>query len=281
MEYRFTMILFLALSLVFFSIVSSKNKSLKEFRFRTILYLLLTGLVAGAIGLISWGNLITSSETILFYIFLAWMFAIGLLHLFLSEKILPWAAKAGFWGGFLFTLSAGLLGGVFLLLAFNITGYSAFVRINLTALLLFLLPFLFYSAFMQYLNVPVKILRQWFYPADKHIEDPSDREMESPLVVAFEFRKKAGDGTITSFRAKAPKEMGFGKLFYYFINDYNDRNPDEAIEFLNEKKRPYGWIFYFKPKWFRKIRYIDPEETVSFNFIKENSIIVCKRIIEK
>ena len=75
--------------------------------------------------------------------------------------------------------------------------------------------------------------------------------------------------------------MTFGKLFYYFINDYNDRNPDEKIEYLDEKNKPVDWIFYFKPKWFSSIHYIDPEETNSFNFVKENSVILCKRVTEK
>ncbi|NQU86525.1 MAG: hypothetical protein HQ541_12260, partial [Mariniphaga sp.] len=74
-------------------------------------------------------------------------------------------------------------------------------------------------------------------------------------VIGFEFKRQAGNENMTTFRAKAPKEMVFGKLFYYFINDYNDRNPDEKIEYLDEKDRPLGWIFYFKPKWFRSIRY--------------------------
>jgi hypothetical protein len=131
------------------------------------------------------------------------------------------------------------------------------------------------------LNIPVKILRKWQYPVDKHIDDPSDREMESPLVVGFEFKKKPDDENMTTFRAKAPKEMTFGKLFYYFINDYNNRNPDEKIEYLDDKNKPVSWIFYIKPTWFSGIRYIDPQETNSFNFIKENSVIVCKRVTEK
>ena len=147
--------------------------------------------------------------------------------------------------------------------------------------MVFIVSFLVYATFLFYVNIPVKILRKWFYPVDRHVEDPLDREMESPHIIAFDFKKKAADENMTSFRAKAPKEMVFGKLFYYFINDYNDRNPDEKIEYLDENRKPYGWIFYFKPKWFSSIRYIDPEETNSFNFIKENSIIICKRVIEK
>ncbi len=281
MENRFLIIIFLILSIVFFSIVSSKSKKLKEYKFRTILYILVTGLLLGSSGFITMEGLLNLSNTHIFYLLLLWMLCIGLLHVAFYYKLLPWASKKGFWIEFLFTLLVGLIGATFLLVAFHFSNYTVFAIIFLISLLAFLIPFLFYATYILYINIPVKILRKWHYPVDKHIEDPNDREMESPLVIGFEFKKQASDENMTTFRAKAPKEMTFGKLFYYFINDYNDRNPDEKIQYLDEKEKPIDFIFYFKPRWFSSIRYIDPEETNSFNFIKENSVIVCKRVTEK
>jgi hypothetical protein len=281
MENRFIMIILLVLAILFFTILLSSNKKIKEFKARSILYILLTGLLTGIIGLISFPNSIVKSDTFLFCCFLVWMLGIGILHAFLSSKILPWLSKQEFWSGLLLALSIACLGGIFLLLSFHLTGHKTFQTIHLTALLIFVFSYLFFATYVSYLNIPVKILRKWYYPVDRHVEDPLDREMESPHIIAFDFKKKASDENMTSFRAKAPKEMVFGKLFYYFINDYNDRNPDGKIEFLDENKKPYEWIFYFKPKWFSSIRYLDPEETNSFNFIRENSIIICKRVIEK
>jgi hypothetical protein len=281
MENRFIMIILLVMAILFFTILSSKNKKIKEFRARSILYILLTGLLTGIIGLISFPNFVVKTDTVLFCCLLVWMLGIGILHVYLSSKILPWFSKQEFWSGLLLTLSTACIGGIFLLLSFHLTGHKTFQTIHLTALLIFVLPFIIFATFISYLNIPVKILRKWYYPVDKHVEDPLDREMESPHIVAFDFKKKASDENMTSFRAKAPKEMVFGKLFYYFINDYNDRNPDGKIEYLDENKKPYEWIFYFRPKWFSSIRYLDPEETNSFNFIKENSIIICKRVIEQ
>jgi hypothetical protein len=281
MENLFILILFFALAILFFSIVSSQNSELKEYKVRTLLYLVITGLLIGAGGFLSLKDLGIRSDTLLYSLLLVWMLLTGSLHVLIWIKILPWASKSKFGSGLLFSFSNALLGGVFLLLAFHFSEYQSLILIHLTSLLLFLLPFLLYSTIIFYVKIPVKVLRKWFYPVDRHIEDPLDREMEAPHIVAFDFKKKAADENLTSFRVKAPKEMVFGKLFYYFINDYNDRNPDEKIEYLDENKRPYGWIFYFKPKWFSSIRYLDPEETNSFNFIKENSIIICKRVIEK
>jgi hypothetical protein len=280
MEYKIFIILFLIVSMILFGVVFN-NTSVKQYKFRTIMYAIVFGLLIGLAGILGNKNFLTISHSTLFYILTGWMLLLGFLHVFFMKMILPWTLKKSFGTNLSLSLGIGLLGAGLLLIAFHLSHYSLFVKIHLTSIIVFLVPFLFYSTYLLFLNIPVKVLRKWHYPVDKHVDDPTDREMDSPLVVGFEFKKRAEDENMTTFRAKAPKEMAFGKLFYYFINDYNDRNPDEKIEFLNEKNIPFNWIFYHKPKWFSGIRYIDPEETNAFNFIKENSVIVCKRVIEK
>ena len=279
MDNRFIIIIFLVVSLVVFSV--ALKKKLKGKILVSLLYIFVVAIIIGVGGFLANKHLLSISHQLIFYILSGWMLIFGVTHVFLLSKILRWGDEMNFWGELFFTIVTALIGGIFLLLAFQISGYSTFVGIHLTSLLLFIIPSIFYGIVVYYVKIPVKVLRKWYYPVDRHIEEPRDREMESPLVVGFEFKKKSGDKNITTFRAKAPKEMTFGKLFYYFINDYNDRNPDEKIEYLDEKDKPVSWIFYFKPKLFGSIRYIDPEETNSFNLVKENSVILCKRLIEK
>ncbi len=280
MNNRFLIIIFFILAVIVFSLVL-RSKKLKGTVFISLLYLVVTSVLIGSGGFLLNSGFLSLSDHVAFYLLNVWMLLWGILNVLLIKKLLRWSRECGFSTGFFFSVVIALIGGILLLLVFQISNYSTFVGIDLTSLLMFILPYIFYGAFTSYLAIPVKILRKWHYPVHEHIEDPLDREMESPLVVGFEFKKKNSDKSMTTFRAKAPKEMVFGKLFYYFINDYNDRNPDEKIEYLNEEKKPIGWIFYFKPRWFRRIRYIDPEETNSFNFIVENSVIICKRVIEK
>ena len=279
MDNRFIIIIFLIVSLVIFSV--ALKKKLKGKILVSLLYIFIAGIIIGVGGLLANKHLLSLTHQTIFYLLSGWTLIFGVTHVFLLTKILRWGEENNFWAKFFFTIVTGLIGGIFLLLAFQISNYSVFIGIHLTALLLFVLPYIFFAIVVFYVKIPVKVLRKWYYPVDRHIEEPRDREMESPLVVGFEFKKKSSDENITTFRAKAPKEMAFGKLFYYFINDYNDRNPDEKIEYLNEKDKPVSWIFYFKPKLFGSIRYIDPEETNSFNLVKENSVILCKRVIEK
>lgn len=280
MKNMFLIVLFIILTIVMFGFVF-KNKNAKQFKLRTILYVLIFSVLIGLCGILGNKEIITISSTLLYYIFLGWMLVCGLIHVIFYDNILPWVSKKNFWTELSLTLSIGFLSTFFLILVFNFSSYSLFLGNQLLSVLIFIVPFLFYSTYVRYIEIPVKVFRKWHYPIDIHVEDPSNRELESPLVIGFEFKKKATDENMTSFRAKAPKEMEFGKLFYYFINDYNDRNPDEIIEYLDEKKKPYGWIFHFKRSWFSSIRYIDPEETNSFNLITENCVIVCKRVKEK
>ncbi len=277
---RFQLIVFLLAAFILLGFVL-KNREVKSSLWSSLSYTLGLALILGA------GALLGNQEWFpvsfhLFYLLLGvWMLLFGTLHVISLNYFLPWINDENFGTQILFTLLIAVVGGVFVQVVFMYIDFKFFIGINLTTLLLFILPYIFYGVIRRYLKIPVKILRKWYYPVDKHIEDPSDREMEMPLVVGFEFKKKNSDKTTTAFRAKAPKEMAFGKLFYYFINDYNYRNPDEKIDFLDEKEKPIAWIFYFKPAIFSKIRYIDPEETNSFNLVKENSVIVCKRVIEK
>jgi len=275
---QFLLIIFCIVFLILLGIVL-KNKEVKLYIFRSILYVILAGVVLGLGGFLGYKTLIDLTYFLIYVFLCIWMLGIGILHVFAIKELLPWATDKNYATELVFTILIALLGAILLQVLFHFIGFQFYIGIILSSLVLFILPYVFYGSLLRYMSIPVKILRKWYYP-EKHIEDPSDREMEMPLVVGFEFKKKKDDKSMTTFRAKAPKEMVFGKLFYYFINDYNHRNPDEKIEYLDDNEKPLGWIFYFKPKMFGKIRYIDPEETNSFNFVKENSVIVCKRVIE-
>lgn len=277
---QFLIIVFAILSLIFLGFVL-KNKEVKSYFLRTILYLIIYSSIIGGAALLGNRNFVDISYSLIYFLLCAWMLSMGIVHALVVKELLPWANDKAYGIELMFTILIALVGCIVLMLLFSLVDFQFYLGIYLIPVLLFILPYIFYGSLTRYMAIPVKILRKWYYPVDIHIEDPSDREMEMPLVVGFEFKKKKEDQTMTSFRAKAPKEMVFGKLFYYFINDYNHRNPDEKIEYLDEEEKPLGWIFYFKPKMFSKIRYIDPEETNSFNLVKENSVIVCKRVIER
>jgi hypothetical protein len=97
------------------------------------------------------------------------------------------------------------------------------------------------------------------------------------LVIGFEIAKKITDVKRTFFRAKAPENIYFGDLYYFFINDYNELQSETPIEFCTDKE-PCEWVFRLKRKWYQGERVLDPGRTVKDNGIKENSVIICERI---
>ena len=141
----------------------------------------------------------------------------------------------------------------------------------------FLIPLMVVKLYEFMISIPVPIYKKWHYPIDKKMKDPKDEELTNPLVISFEFNKGENVSELSNFRLKAPEKMEFGKLFYFFINDYNDRHPEGEIQFLDNKNNPYGWIFYTKPNWFGSQNHIDFTRTIEGNNIKENDIIICKR----
>ena len=73
--------------------------------------------------------------------------------------------------------------------------------------------------------------------------------------------------------------MLLGDLYYHFLNDYNEVQSETPIEYTSDTGLPYEWWFRTKTKWYQPNRILDPALTFKDNYIKENSIIVCERII--
>jgi hypothetical protein len=275
------LIIFLIIAIALVSLALSKVKGAKAYRKPTLLYLLITALCFGIAGIS--GFYVVNESIFYYYIHLqAMILILGILHAILLYSLIKWTDKTKFLWEFLYTLAIVFLGIVVFLLT-----YKHLLRVHvlqyqvLTAVTWFFVPFLFARALERFRMIPARIFRKWFYPVGQEINDPLDSELVSLLVISFVFHKKLNDPEITTFRAKAPSNMEFGRLFYYFVNDYNDRHREGPIEFLDQENHPHGWIFYHKPSWFRKKRYIDPEKIIKVNRIRENSVIICQRIKEE
>jgi hypothetical protein len=148
----------------------------------------------------------------------------------------------------------------------------------LVAVLWFIFPTLCYNFFETAVSIPAKLHKRWFYPVNSKYPPPQISDMRNVIILNFIFQKKPNDKQIINFKVKAPRAFDFGKLFYYFINDYNEKNPNSHINYLDEKGEPYGWYFYTKPKWFGASEHIDPDVAIDTNNIKDGETIICQRI---
>jgi hypothetical protein len=273
-------------------LIARAHGSFKPYFKSTILYLLVALLLMSGIAMVSyWSHL--QNQQVFHLIFLAYFLILGIVHVRWLSEYVKWAGNGqSLMAEFLFTMVLCLLGGVVFMIVYNMTvnfwlaeNLHAF-RISThmytlmsTSTILFLVPWMVNQTFHNSLAVPARILKRWYYPFGEELEEPNEDKLKNLLVISFIIQKHPGDNQKTHFRAKAPIDMEMGELFYYFINDYNERHPNDKIDYLDHSGEPYGWIFYKKNSYLHlSNQYVDAEKTIYNNRIRENNVILCNRI---
>lgn len=270
-----------ALAVCLTKMVNRVRGNFKPYRKQTGLYLLAALFFYGIVAFAAHPAFTGSAMWVLVF-FQAYFLLLGAAHIYLMRQKLKWSGdEKAFYLDMLFTLLVSVLGCMLFLLVYQWINANGLQYVMAASILFFIVPFLFYYTFKRATAIPPKIVKQWYYPVHEAIEEPDDSKLKNLLVISFEFPKQAGDPRVTNFRAKAPADMEFGRLFYYFINDYNERHPGSRVQVANETGEPNGWIFYRKPTWYSLLtKYIDADKTVFANRIKENEVIICTRSIQ-
>lgn len=268
----------IGLSVVLTKVISQVRGAFKPYQKATMWYVVLALLFFSVIALAAYPGIIDKPITA-FISFQVYFLLMGCLHVYLMPQRLRWSGDdKAFTSELVFTLVVAVFGAISFLIVYHLVNKSGLEYIMAASILFFILPFLFYQTFLAATGIPPKVLKEWFYPYDQEVEEPEESKLKNLLVISFEFQKQATDQRITNFRAKAPVDMDMGQLFYYFINDYNERHPNSKVQYLNTKGAPHGWIFYKKPKWYSIMtNYIDADKTIFNNNIKENDVIICSR----
>lgn len=265
------------------TLVASLRKLFTKNKKLAILYALFVLVTFALTGLLSSSKVLNDTPMHSFYGFECVFFALGILHLYILRRYFPALSddKSEFFPEFLFTLAYTCLGLIAFLQVVS-RFRPAFSYMFMASTLLFVLPTLFYKMYEFAMQIALPIYESWLYPLGKEIKDPTKDELAHPRVISFEFRKKEDESKITNFRVKAPQAMEFGKLFHFFIIDYNERHPESEIEILDEKtQQPSSWVFHFKPNWWSSVKHINFNQTVAVNNIKEDSVIICNRVANK
>jgi Type VI secretion system, TssN len=267
-----------SLSAILVKLISKVRGSFKPYQKATIIYLLVSLLFFAAIACTA--SLSVLKDHLSFYIFYQCYFLLlGIAHVYYMRELLKWSGDVqGLWSELIFTLIAGLAGGMCFLIVHRFFNKEGLEYDMVTSLIFFIVPWLVNQTFQRAIAIPPKVLNQWFYPITEEIEEPDEKKLKDLLVISFEFQKLTSDAHYTNFRAKAPADMELGELFYYFVNDYNERHPNAKIQYIDSLGDPHGWTFYLKPKWYTlKTKYIDWDKTIYSNRIKENDVIICSR----
>ncbi len=259
-------------------VLFKRIKVLKKYGLASVIYILLISLLLAFPTLFNLFKFNLSQILVLVcaQVFILFM---GVLHVVLIPTTLPWYKAQPFNMQLLFVICILILAFFFSNLSLSDLQKHQLPFTWYISLLWFLIPLLLNKTIEELVKVPPKIYKLWYYPVGQNIDDPSDEELENPIIISFIFEKNESSYKLTTFRAKAPVGMKVGRLFYFFINDYNDRHPEGTISYLNENHEPCGWIFRKVKNRFLGLKVtIDPDSSVYASEIRENDLLYCQRI---
>ena len=129
--------------------------------------------------------------------------------------------------------------------------------------------------------IPEAVYKTWRYNSKFEVPDVDKIDFTNSHVLTFEILKKENERFPTLIKFKAPlRGISFGDLYYMYLYEYNERNRENPIEYLNQTRDAYEWTFSIKPKhWWNQKVYIDPSLSVIENRINEDSIILSERVV--
>ena len=250
----------------------AENQVIKKYGKKPLLYVLIAAILTALIGLLQWAD---SNQADLYYYFAqALVLITGIGHVYLMYRFVP-VSPGNFWDGFLVTVLIMFIG----------AGATAvlyyFLRLDygfLTYIFPLIIPYLCWQAYRVFFQIPARVYKAWYYPLNEEMPDLDMIDLSQIEVVQFVFSKKIQDPAQTSFTSKAPLNMTLGQLFFIFINDYNDKNAQQYIEYLKSPQQPFGWLFYRKTKWFNRKQFFDADLSFRNNSIQPNELIYADRV---
>jgi hypothetical protein len=247
---------------------------------RLLVTILVSGLILAISGLFGRIDL----HFIPYYYLLVQVLSLLLGIVFLRRMIIDmgpaFATQATF--GVLTTLAIVGLGAVLFSLVFNYLSIIPYGLWASTSLLPFLIPVLFAHTFAALVKIPNEIFKLWYYPryAEEVKLDASDYYRLMLLEVQIYKNPHRKEPPI-KVKARTAGDIPFGLWFQKFVDDYNYKFPNDPIQTFDDTAHEYGWLFYYvKPSFFRLRFYIDFEQTILQNRLRENYLIVAKRVEE-
>lgn len=258
-------------------LLSSKTPGFKKQRKKYYVYLIF-GVLIMAIFLAIVYNLQQTSLMLRFFSMLSFSFVLGVLHRYFYRYIFDKFDSSNQFKEILLALISSFVLIVPIILIASYYNDLQYLGYYFLITLAFVLPTSFFVLFNYSVGIPVKLYSKWYYPLGNKYESPKHYELNNMIVLDFMFYKNTRETHMTSFKVKAPKDMDFGRLFFFFINDYNNKKTTTKIELTEDSGDPHGWYFYTKPQWFGSSKHVDSELTVEQNNLEDSNVVVCQRI---
>ncbi len=207
---------------------------------------------------------------------------LGIGFIISTYKFLPWIQKELHFHEMLLSLTVPLIVSGLQIIVFKRFNFieDSFIVNFIPSLIFFIVPVLAIKSFVFLIKIPEPIVVHdtWTYPVDDDVDDPP-HEMQNVIPINISVNKSINENKSTVLRANAPATMKFGDFFYFVLQDYNLKNAQEPIYFADQYDQPYQWYFNIEPKWYETTLYINPNQTIEENKIKENKKIICNRLV--
>lgn len=275
LRYIFAPLLVLV-STVCLSIFNKKNSLLSNKKL--IVGVLLSGLALGLPGLFGFLNF--SFMPWGYILSMIYALGLGVLAVYLVAKVDAKSIMER--RGFLFFASLVIMGLAIYLYQFMFNWLSDF-DLGLwagTSIFIFILPLLFWWAYIDLLSIPTEINKMWEYPIQPIDINLDHLDFDKLLVLELELFKNMKDIEPLKVKVKAPEGMDFGVWFQKFIDDYNTKFPNVPVVYRDGFNKAYKWTFFVKKSFFRRNHYIDPDLNITNNRITEKMTIHAKRVSE-
>lgn len=271
-------LIFLAVCVILTMIFSQKVPDFKQkYKGKFYTYLFSVAFIYSIIAFLGYNKLFQNNNLYEFVFYQISSLVIGIIHCSLYRSYFRKFRTKKNDTEYLFALIAVMYSAIPFMLIFTFLNGNNFSFLMLGHFLVFFIPTFLNDTFNRAMAIPPKIYKTWQFP-ENYMDDNglSDEEMKNMVVFTFLMDKDKNAEKYSVYRAKGPTRVDFGRLFYNFILDYNDKHPTGKIQ-IEDENGLFNWVFFLQPKWYESTKYIDPDLTLYMNGIEENSVVFCMR----
>lgn len=274
-------LIFLAISIILTMIFSQKVPDFKQkYKGKFYTYVFSVAFIYSIIAFLGFNKLFQDNNLYEFIFYQISSLILGIIHCSMYRTYFKKFGQKNNGTEYLFALVTVMYSAIPFILIFTFLNGISFSFLMLGHFLVFFIPTFLNDTFNRAMAIPPKIYKTWQFPENyKELAGVSDEEMRDLVVFTFLMDKDRHAKKYSVYRAKGPTRVDFGRLFYNFVIDYNERHSEDQIE-LEGPNGLYQWVFFLQPKWYESTKYIDPDYTLYMNGIEENSVVFCLRTDE-
>ncbi len=273
-----TVVILLAFCIVLTMIFAQKVPEFKQkYKGKFYTYLFSVAFIYSIIAFLGFNKLFQDNNLYEFVFYQICSLVIGILHCSMYRTYFQKFRQKSNGTEYLFSLVTIMYSAIPFIVIFTFLNGIDFSFLMLGHFIVFFIPTFLNDTFNKAMSIPPKIYKTWQFPENyKELAGVSDEEMRDLVVFTFLMDKDRHAKKYSVYRAKGPTRVDFGRLFYNFVIDYNERHTEDQIE-VEGPNGLYSWVFFLQPKWYESTKYIDPDYTLYMNGIEENSVIFCMR----